>query len=190
VSPELPYRTEILIEQFVVSPIHRYEGRPADGPADLDASIDETPDTISVVAGLGIRGDRFFGRAAHRTAAVTFFAAEALQHVETVLACGPLDPVATRRNIVVRGADIDLLTRQPFSIDTGDGPVHFDGQRPANPCGWMNTVLAPGAHKALRGRGGIRSTPTTSGTLRLGRAILASAIAVPPPAAPGSDALF
>jgi MOSC domain-containing protein YiiM len=190
VSPELPYRTEILIERFVVSPIHRYEGRPSDGPAHLDVSIDETPETISVVAGLGIRGDRFFGRAAHRTAAVTLFAGETLQHLETVLGCGPLDPVATRRNIIVRGADIDLLTRQPFSIDTGDGPVHFDGQRPANPCGWMNTVLAPGAHKALRGRGGIRSTPTTSGTLRLGRAILASAIAVPPPAAPESDALF
>lgn len=156
----------------------------------LDESIDETPDTISVVAGLGIRGDRFFGRAAHRTAAVTLFAAETLEQLEDLLGSGPLDPVATRRNIILRGADIDLLTRQAFSIDTGDGPVHFDGQRPANPCGWMNTVLAPGAHKALRGRGGIRSTPTTSGTLRLGRATLASAIAVPPPAAPGMSTLF
>jgi len=190
VSAELPYRTEILIERFVVSPIHRYEGRPSDGPVPLAASIDETPDAIAVVAGLGIKGDRFFGRAAHRTAAVTLFAAETLEHLENLLASGPLDPVATRRNIILRGADIDLLTRQPFSIDSGEGPVQFDGQRPANPCGWMNTVLAPGAHKALRGRGGIRSTPTTSGTLRLGRAVLASAIAVPPPIAPDTSTLF
>lgn len=189
-SPDLPFRTEILIERFVVSPIHRYEGRPADGPVPLDESVDETPDVIAVVAGLGIKGDRFFGRAAHRTAAVTLFAAETLEHLEAVLACGPLDPVATRRNIILRGADIDLLTRQPFSIDSGDGPVHFDGQRPASPCGWMNTVLAPGAHTAMRGRGGIRSTPTTTGTLRLGRAVLASAIAVPLPVAPDTSTLF
>jgi MOSC domain-containing protein YiiM len=190
VPPELPYRTEILIERFVVSPIHRYEGRPSDGPVPLDTSIDETPDVVAVAAGLGIKGDRFFGRAAHRTAAVTLFAGETLDYLEALLGSGPLDPVATRRNIILRGANIDLLTRQPFSIDSGDGPVHFDGQRPANPCGWMNTVLAPGAHTALRGRGGIRSSPTTSGTLRLGRAVLASAIAVPPPTSPDARTLF
>jgi hypothetical protein len=50
--------------------------------------------------------------------------------------------------------------------------VTFQANRPANPCAWMDEVLAPGAMKALRGRGGIRATPLTSGVLRLGPAEL------------------
>jgi hypothetical protein len=36
----------------------------------------------------------------------------------------------------------------------------------------MDVALAPGAFKALRGHGGIRTTPLTSGTLRVGSATL------------------
>lgn len=165
---------EVEIVLLLASPVHRYDGRPADGPEPLPAqAASETPGEIELRAGLGVVGDRFFGRGAHRTALVTVMAEESLHRVrEDLGVTHPLDPVATRRNIVVRGVDVDRLARMPFSLDSGSGPVQFQGHRPANPCAWMDVVLAPGAHKALRGRGGVRCEPLTDGRLRLGPALL------------------
>jgi MOSC domain-containing protein YiiM len=74
---------------------------------------------------------------------------------------------------------VDALRGQTISLDTGTGPVLLQVNRPANPCAWMDVVLAPGANKALRGRGGMRCEPLTSGHLTLGPAILT---VLPPPA--------
>ncbi|MDH6180264.1 MOSC domain-containing protein YiiM [Microbacteriaceae bacterium SG_E_30_P1] len=168
--PELPYAIDVVIELLLASPVHRYEGRPADGPR--DATSREVHDSIQVRAGLGIVGDRYFGHAAHRTASVTLIAAESLDHVTHVLGVPPVDAAAARRNIVLRGAPVDELRGEVFSLDTGSGPVLFRAHRPANPCAWMDVALAPGAHKALLKRGGIRCEPLTSGTLSVGPAVL------------------
>ncbi|MDN5748416.1 MAG: hypothetical protein L0H64_07905 [Pseudonocardia sp.] len=83
-----------------------------------------------------------------------------------------------RHTIALRGYDVDALaaTRDhpgaEFTIDSGDGPVRFRAHRPANPCAWMDAVLAPGAFQALRRRGGVRCEPLDDGTLRPGRAVL------------------
>ncbi len=161
------------IEFLLVSSVHRYEGRPADGPLPIPAGELESREQIEVRAGLGIVGDRYFGRAAHRRAAVTVMAAESLDAVRAELGVEhPLSPAATRRNVLVRGVDVDALAGVAFSLDSGSGPVMFQGHRPANPCAWMNVTLAEGAHKALRRRGGVRCEAVTSGTLRLGPAVL------------------
>jgi MOSC domain-containing protein YiiM len=168
---ELAYRVEIV--HLLASSLHRYEGRPADGPVELPAGEQESQTQIRLRAGLGIVGDRFFGRAAHRTSAVTVMAEESLEWVREALGVGhPFDPAAARRNIVVRGADIDALRGTAFTLDSGSGPVRFQGHRPASPCAWMDVVLAPGAHKALRGRGGVRCEPLDDGVLQLGPATL------------------
>lgn len=160
----------IEILRFVVSPLHRFEGRPADGPHDYEGS--EQPATVEIRAGLGIVGDRYFAQRAHRGAAITLMAVESLQHAAQELGVAPFDPAEARRNIVVRGADIDALAGLRFALVQGEQRVEFQGNRPANPCAWMNVVLAPGAHQALRRRGGIRTTPLTNGILRLGPASL------------------
>jgi hypothetical protein len=92
----------------------------------------------------------------------------------------PLDPLATRRNVVLRGAEVEALLGVPFSLDCGAGEVLLAGGRPANPCAWMDTVLAPGAHRGMRGRGGVRCAPRTDGVLRLGPAVLRSAVPLDP----------
>ncbi|WP_291049548.1 MOSC domain-containing protein, partial [Herbiconiux sp.] len=159
---------------LLASPRHRYDGRPADGPEPLPAhAASEIREEIELREGRGIVGDRFFGHGAHKTALVTVMAEESLHRVREDLGVPhPLDPAATRRNIILRGVDVDRLPRTPFSLDSGSGPVLFQGHRPANPCAWMDVVLAPGAHKALRGRGGVRCEPLTDGRLRLGPALL------------------
>lgn len=171
-EPLTEYDVEIV--HLLASPLHRYEGRPADGPLPSPSGVDESRETIEVRAGLGIVGDRFFGRSpAHRTAAVTVMAVESLEWVQEALGVtSPFPLAAPRRNILLRGIDVDALRGQEFGLDSGEGEVLFQGHRPASPCGWMNVVLAEGAHKALRGRGGVRVEPLSSGTLRVGPAVL------------------
>lgn len=151
-----------------VSPVHAYEGRPSDGPRPDPEPVSR--DHVVVRAGLGLVGDRYFNRAAHRRAAVTVFAVEALDDITDDLGLAAVpSPLVVRRNIVLRGFAVDRLARHDvFSLDSGDGPVRFEAHRPANPCAWMDAVIAPGAFKALRGRGGVRCVPLDDGLLRPG----------------------
>jgi MOSC domain-containing protein YiiM len=154
-------RREVEIVALHVSPVHAYEGRPSDGPRADPEPVSR--DHVEIRAGLGITGDRYFNHPAHRNGAVTLIAAESLD-------AWPVDPLLARRNVVVRGFDVDALPRGTvFRLDA----VRFEVHRPANPCAWMDAVIAPGAFKALRGKGGIRCVPLDDGVLRVGRAALA-----------------
>ena len=126
-------------------------------------------------AGFGVVGDRYAGRPAHRDASVTVIAAEPLDALADELGVPPFDPLLTRRNVVLRGADVESLSGETFALDCGEGVVVLRGGRPAHPCRWMDVVLAPGAHRGMRGRGGIRCAPQTGGVLRLGPAVLMTA---------------
>lgn len=164
---DMEFRYDVEIVTFVVSPAHAYFGRPKDGPA-ADV-VTDSPEAVEVVADKGIRGDRFFGVRAHTEAALTFLALEAWE-----AAAGGADPIVARRNVVVRGLELDPLRGREFGIDTGDGLVRFRGGRPAHPCSWMDAMAGDGVRKALIGRGGLRAQPLTSGTLRLGAATIVS----------------
>lgn len=161
---------EVELVQLLASPVHRYEGRPVDGPRPVEGS--ELRDAIELRAGLGVVGDRHFGHPAHRQASVTLQSVEALEHVAAELGVPVPGLTETRRNVLLRGVDVDALVGMTFALDCGAGPVRFRGHRPANPCAWMNEAIAPGAHRALLRRGGIRAEPLTDGTLALGRAVL------------------
>lgn len=180
-APTHTYAIEI--EHLLISPGHNYFGRPKDGPGEhptFDVEVAE------VVAGQGIVGDRFFGRAAHMDAAVTLIAAEALESVAAELGVEPFDPMLTRRNVVVRGADLNALLGEEFCLGSAQDPdarVVLAGRRPAAPCAWMDIMLAPGAHAALRGRGGLRCQVVTGGVLRRGPGMLVSSADLDPSAA-------
>ena len=146
------------IVQLLSSPVHRFEGRPSDGPA--PAPDGELVDHVVIRAGLGIVGDRYFGKPAHRDAAVTVIARESLP--------AGADLVQVRRNILTTGIAVDDLVGEVLSLDTGDGPVRLRVNRRANPCAWMDVTVGPGTFKGLRGKGGIRCTPLDDGILRLG----------------------
>lgn len=131
---------------------------------------------MQVRAGHGVVGDRYAGRPAHRDASVTVLAVEALEAVAAELGAAPFDAHAPRRTVVLRGAEVEALRGLRFSLDCGDGEVLLQGGRPAHPCAWMDLALAAGAHRALRGRGGVRCTPLTDGALRVGPAVLRSPV--------------
>jgi MOSC domain-containing protein YiiM len=146
------------ILQLLASPVHRYEGRPSDGPA--PAPPGELTDRVEIRAGLGIVGDRYFARPAHRDASITVIAAESLPP--------GADLTQVRRNILTTGIAVDDLVGQVLCLDSGDGPVYLLANRRANPCAWLDVTIAPGAFRALRGKGGIRCRPLTDGVLRVG----------------------
>ncbi|MGX1274105.1 molybdenum cofactor biosysynthesis protein [Streptomyces phaeoluteigriseus] len=157
---------EVEIVQLLVSPVHRFSGRPADGPS--DGPDDELVRSVRVRSGLGLVGDRYFGRPAHRDASVTVMAAESLPRDIAPAA----DLRHTRRNILLRGVDIDALVGSTIVLDSGDGAVTLSVNRPARPCAWLDVTVGPGAQRALRGRGGVRCTPLSDGVLTVGGATL------------------
>ena len=159
-GPEETVHVEIV--QLLSSPVHRYEGRPSDGP--LPEPPGELVDVVELRAGLGVVGDRYFGKRAHRNAAVTLIAAESLP--------AGVDLRQTRRNVLLRGVDVDALVGATFTLDAGDGPVTLHAHRRANPCGWLDVMIGDGARKALRGKGGVRCEVLTDRILRVGPARL------------------
>jgi MOSC domain-containing protein YiiM len=146
------------IVELLASSVHRFEGRPADGPA--PAPEGELVDHVRIRAGLGIVGDRYFAKPAHRDASITVIAAESLP--------AGVGLAEVRRNILVRGIAVDDLVGSVLTLDSGDGPVALQVRRRANPCAWLDVTIGPGAWREFRGKGGIRCTPLTDGILRLG----------------------
>lgn len=171
------YRYDVEILHLLVSPGHAYFGRARDGAAEVPTTDAES---VEVVAGKGIVGDRFFGKAAHMDAAVTLIAVEALEAIARELGVEPFDPLLTRRNLVLRGAHLAPLLGQEFSLESRDSVVRLRGGRPAHPCAWMDRMLAPGAHAAMRGRGGMRCGALSDGTLYRGPAVLVSPVPLKP----------
>ncbi len=162
---------------LVVSPVRRYDGRPAEGPRPFTGV--ETVDHVQVRAHRGLVGDRYFGTR-HQFAAVTFLASESIERLEGELQTGPFDPVLARRNVITRGLDVESLVHTAFTIDAGDGPMTFRALTRANPCAWMNGAFAEGAHQAMRGHAGIRTEPLHDGMLRVGRFTLVDVVPLTP----------
>ncbi|QHA02752.1 molybdenum cofactor biosysynthesis protein [Streptomyces broussonetiae] len=156
---------EIEILQLLVSPVHRLEGRPGDGTPELPPG--DLATTAEVRAGLGLVGDRYFNHPAHRNASLTLMAVERLPH----LGWDEPDLLRTRRNVLLRGVDIDACIGMTVFLDSGTGPVELAVRSAARPCAWMDTTLGPGAQRALRGGGGVRCRPLTDGTLTVGPAL-------------------
>ncbi|WP_426979407.1 MOSC domain-containing protein [Pseudarthrobacter sp. O4] len=171
------YRYDVEVLHLLVSPAHAYFGRAREGAADVPTTDAEH---VELVAGKGIVGDRFFGKAAHMDAAVTAFAIEALEAIAAELGTAPLDPLLTRRNVVLRGAHLAPLLGHDFALESRGDLVRLKAARPAHPCAWMDEMLAPGAHKAMRGRGGVRCQVLSDGVLHRGPAVLISPVPLDP----------
>lgn len=180
------HRYDVEVLHLLVSPAHAYFGRAREGAADVPTTDAEHAE---LVAGKGIVGDRFFGKAAHMDAAVTLFAVEALESIAAELGVGPFDPLLTRRNVVLRGVELAPLLGQGFTVESGGDTVRLKAGRPAHPCAWMDEMLAPGAHKAMRGRGGIRCQVIAGGLLHRGPAVLVSPVPLDPAKAGDANVL-
>jgi MOSC domain-containing protein YiiM len=171
------FRYDVEVLHLLVSPAHAYFGRARDGAADVPTT---DADRVDLVAGKGIVGDRFFGKAAHMDAAVTLMAVEALDAIADELGVEHFDPLLPRRNVILRGAQLAPLVGEEFALESGGDTVRLRGGRPAHPCVWMDRVMSPGVHSAMRGRGGIRCQVLSDGVLHRGPAVLVSPVPLEP----------
>jgi hypothetical protein len=146
--------------RLFISPGHNYfghHGRPAGENPILEVA------EIECVAGRGVRDDRFFDFKENYQGQITFFAQEIFDALCTELKLSGQSPGATRRNVIVAGADLNSLVGREFEIQG----VKFRGTAECSPCYWMNQAFAPGAEKFLQNCGGLRAQILTDGILRV-----------------------
>jgi MOSC domain-containing protein YiiM len=153
--------SQIHIEQIFISPGHNFFGHQGQ-----EAGTHPTVEVneVECVAGKGLAGDRFFDFKADYKGQITFFSADVFDDVCRQLGVSEKLAGVTRRNIIIRGVDLNTLIGKKFTIQG----VDFEGTSHCTPCHWMDNAIAPGAEAALQGRGGLRARILTSGTLRAG----------------------
>lgn len=151
------------ILHLYISPEHSFFGHHG-RPAGASPMIEQ--DSIQLVAGKGITGDRFFGYREDYKGQVTFFAIETYRRLCDTFAVHDRDPSVFRRNIITEGEDLNRLIGREFRV----GGIRFLGTEEAKPCYWMNQAFCEGAEEALRGSGGLRARILDDGILRTERA--------------------
>jgi hypothetical protein len=154
------YHRDVEIAHLYISPAHNYfghHGRPPD-----KHPVIEVP-RIECVAEHGIRGDRFFDYKNQYTGQITFFAAEVFQELRDALGLRDMSVSAARRNVITREVNLNDLIGAKFEVQG----VQFEGTEECRPCYWMDQAFAPGAHRFLKGRGGLRARILSDGELRV-----------------------
>ena len=147
------------IRQIFISAGHNYFGH--HGRAPDDHPLVDVPQ-IECVAGLGIRGDRFYDYRDDYKGQITFFSSEVFDELCVELQLDGCSPSMVRRNVVTRGIELSDLIGRDFELQG----VWFRGIQECSPCYWMDQAIAPGTEKFLKGRGGLRARILTDGQLR------------------------
>jgi MOSC domain-containing protein YiiM len=154
-----PVLAAFRIERLYVSQGHRYFGRHGKEPLDFPPL--ERGD-VTCVSRRGILGDRFYNSPEDHKGQVTFFSMEVYELMCRELSTWDREPSVLRRNIFVRGAELDSLIGEVFSLQD----VLFEGVEECRPCYWMDQAFGPGAEAFLRGRGGLRARVVSDGVLK------------------------
>jgi len=147
------------ILHLFISPGHNYfehHGQPAGQNAIVEVA------SVECVAGQGLRGDRFFGYRPDFRGQITFFSWEVFTELRRELNLPEAHPHALRRNAITKGADLNRLVGETFSLQG----ITFLGIEECRPCYWMESALGPGAEAWLKGRGGLRAKILSDGVLR------------------------
>lgn len=125
----------------------------------------EHVDHARAIAGAGLEGDRYATgtgtfAAGRPGAALTLVDADVLDE----LAAQRGAPVDHRRNVVVRGTDLNALVGRDFRL----GELQCRGRRLCEPCAHLERLNDGGVLRPMVHRGGLRADVVTGGTLRVG----------------------
>lgn len=115
-------------------------------------------------AGRGLIDDRFFDYKPDYKGQITFFNWSVYERVRDEIVKDDLHPSAFRRNVIIRGIDLNDLIGKRFNICG----VSFSGSGECSPCYWMDEACGPGTHVFLKRQGGLRARILTDGKLYLG----------------------
>jgi hypothetical protein len=122
-------------------------------------------DVAALVPDRGLEGDRYFDgvgtfASGRPGSALTLVDADVLDE----LAAARGGAVDHRRNVVVRGTDLNALVGREFML----GEVHCRGRRLCEPCAHLDRLNGGGILRPLVHRGGLRADVVRGGTVRVG----------------------
>jgi MOSC domain-containing protein YiiM len=129
--------------------------------------------SIDVVVGAGIEGDRYFAARDEPGQNLTLVEAEEIEAFCTESG-RMIDLSCTRRNLVTRGVRLNALVGQEFTI----GSVRLRGVELCEPCRSLGERLATAdlssaaVVKRLLNRGGLRADILCSGSIAVGARVL------------------
>lgn len=95
---------------------------------------------------------------------VTLIQEEHLKAAASFLGMAEIDPGLVRRNIVVKGLNLNALNGRKFMI--GEAVLEMTGFCP--PCHRMEENLGNGGYNAMRGHGGITCRVVKEGKIKIG----------------------
>ena len=128
----------------------------------------QSRESVEAIAGCGLAGDRTAEKSrAGNARQVTLIQAEHIEAVGKLLRREAIDPMLTRRNLVVAG--INLLALKGHTFRIGAARLELTGE--CHPCSQMESQLGTGGYNAMRGHGGITARVLESGLIRLGDAV-------------------
>ncbi len=141
---------------------HDFRGR--HGLDRLDHGIVEVRQ-VECVAGMGLRGDRYFGHQPDFKGQVTFFDKATVDAVRKHLDVAALPAGAFRRNLLVSGVNLGEWIGKRFRFQG----IEFEGCEECRPCYWMDTAIGAGIESFLKINcgGGLRARILTDGLLRV-----------------------
>lgn len=150
------------IHHLFTSPGHNYFGHHEKPPGEHPI---EEHESIELVAGRGIAGDRFFDWKDDYKGQLTLLDQAVVDAIRDHAGNPELPAAAFRRNVVVSGLDLNALIGERFLLNG----ILLEGTEECRPCYWMDRACGKsGTEDLMKGRGGLRCRILESGTLRTG----------------------
>jgi len=150
------------LRHIFISSGHDYWGGQGEGRMQHGiTSLEE----VECVAGLGLRGDRYFNARPDAKGQVTFFESAVVEGVREIFNLPKLPASVFRRNLIVSGISLADWKGRRFCLQG----VEFEGTQECTPCVWMDRAVSHGTQAFLKDhfRGGLRAKVVTSGFLRI-----------------------
>ncbi len=150
------------IHHLYTSPGHNYFGHHGKEPDEYPI---EESESLKLVAGKGIHGDRFFDWKEDYKGQITFFDQAVVQAVRDKISQPELPATTFRRNVIIAGVDLNALIGKTFRI----GDAEFEGVEECRPCYWMDYATGEeSVEEFLKGRGGLRCRILKDAVLEVG----------------------
>ena len=127
----------------------------------------ESRDQVTLVAGKGIEGDRYFARKSRDNRCnVSLIESEAISAIASEYGV-ELGPGEARRNIMTRGVPLNHLVGKRFRV----GRVELQGMELFEPCKYVSKMLGKDLLTALKHRGWLRAAVIVGGQVQTGDTI-------------------